>query len=235
MRLAGFALFIILLSMPLSANDSKEQVFWKWFERNQAEIYHFEKDREAIFDRLTAAMKKVHEDLTFEFGPIREGGWRELVISAGGIKSAFPSVEALHQAAPKLPKWKFLKFRQRHFPINDIEFADRKVRSSDVHYVIFKDEYPNKVGIMIFLDGYSEEGEGNIWEQIGYLFLDKALGEYDVETHVGAIVFFDRSSKYFEHARSLAELPSHFDMRLGRKINYEQVGGDDSLPRGPHP
>ncbi len=71
----------------------------------------------------------------------------EFVISAGGIKAAFPSVEALHAAAPKLPKWTILKFRQRRFPINDIEFANKKVKSSDVHYTIFKDDDPKKVGI----------------------------------------------------------------------------------------
>lgn len=53
--------------------------------------------------------------------------------------------------------------------------------------------------------------------QIGYLLLDEALGEYDVETHVGAIVFFNRISKYFEHARPLSELPSHFDEKLRQK------------------
>jgi hypothetical protein len=219
--LGGFVLIAGLLPMPLFAKDTKEQAFWKWFAKNQHELYHFEKDREAIFDRLSAAMEKVHDALTFEFSPIRENGTREFVISAGGIKAAFPSVEALHATAPKLPKWTVLKYRQRRNPLNDLEFAGRRVKSSDVHYAIFKDEAPNKVGIMMFLDGYTEEVKGNVWRQIGYLSLDEALGEYDVEMHVGAIVFFDRSSKYFEHARPLAELPSHFDERLSRNINSE--------------
>lgn len=68
---------------------------------------------------------------------------------------------------------------------------------------------------MVFLDGYAESDHGT-WGQIGYLFLDQALGEFDVESHVGAIVFSDRESRHFQHARPLAELPRHFDESLGK-------------------
>ena len=214
------------MPMSLFSKDTKEAVFWKWFEKNQEELFGFEKDREAIFDRLGNALHKVHGDLTFEFGPVQKDGTREFVISAAGIKATFPSVEALYAAAPKFPKWTILKYRQRRFPINDIEYAGHKVKSADVHYAIFKDEDPKKVGIMIFLDGYTEEEKRSVWGQIGYLFLDEALGEYDVETNVGAIVFFSRQSKYFEDARPLSELPAHFDEKLGRKEKSESGKGE---------
>ena len=63
---------------------------------------------------------------------------------------------------------------------------------------------------MVFLDGYKED-EKSTWGQIGYLLLDEALGEYDVETKVGAIVFQSRESKHFERAHPLRELPKDFD------------------------
>lgn len=194
-----------------------EREFWEWFEQNQDDLFAFEKDEEAIFDRLAEAMNQVHEDLTFEFGPVDEDGARPFVISAGGIKSAFPSVESLYAAAPTLPKWRFIKYRQRSNPINTLEYADREIKASDVHYLIFKDEDPDKVGIAIFLDGYTEEDHREIWGQIGYLLLDDALGEYDVETRVGAIAFFDRTSEHFQHARPLPELPAHFDRTIAAK------------------
>ena len=216
MKPALTLLLLILMPFSLFGKKTKEDTFWVWFEANQADLHDFDKDREAIFDRLSEAMNKVHPELTFEFSPIRENGKREFVISAGGIKDAFPAVESLHSAAPELEKWTFLKYRQRRNPINDLRFAGKEVKADEVHYAIFKDEAPDKVGFMLFLDGYTEEERGTVWGQIGYLFLDEAIGEYDVEMHVGAIVFFDRSSKYFEHARPLAELPSHFDEKLGR-------------------
>ena len=46
---------------------------------------------------------------------------------------------------------------------------------------------------------------------IGYLFLDEALGEYDVEMKLGEIQFESRKSKYFERARPLAGLTKAFD------------------------
>lgn len=99
-----------------------------------------------------------------------------------------------------------------------------------MHYAIFKDEDPRKLGIMIFLDGYTEQEKRSVWAEIGYLFLDEALGEYDVETHVGAIQFFDRKSKYFKQASPLSELPAHFDEKLGRKIGEHDGAANGSQP-----
>lgn len=232
MKLLALIVLAVLVPMKLFATDSKEEIFWKWFEKNQDALFHFENDREAVFDRLARALNKVNDDLTFEFSPIRKNGTREFVISAGGIKTAFPSVETLYVAAPKLPRWTILKYRQRRFPINDLEFAGRTVKASDVHYAMFKDVDSKKVGIMLFLDGYSEKEKGTVWGHIGYLFLDEALGEYDVETNVGEVVFLDRQSKYFEQSRPLSELPAHFDERLGRSGNSKpegQVNGNSSV------
>jgi hypothetical protein len=142
---------------------------------------------------------------------VLKNGRRDFVISAGGIKTAFPAVEALHASAPRMKRWIVLKFRQRRLPINDIRYADKKVRSEDVHYLLFKDEAPEKVGVMIFLDEYKEEEKRTVWGQIGYLFLDEALGEYEVEMKLGAIVFQSRQSKHFEAAHPLARLPKEFD------------------------
>lgn len=64
-------------------------------------LFHFETDQEKTFDKLSAELKKANPDLTFEFGPV-ENGKREFVISAAGIKTAFPYVESLFNSAPKL-------------------------------------------------------------------------------------------------------------------------------------
>ncbi|HEX2852313.1 MAG TPA: hypothetical protein VHO24_03665 [Opitutaceae bacterium] len=197
-------------SLPLFASDTKEVTFWRWFQKNEGRLFAFEKDRERTFDDLAGALKAVHRDLTFEFGPVLPDGRREFVISAGGIKSAFPAVEALQAAAPKMEKWIFVQFRSRRVPINDLEFSGKKIRAKDVHYLLFRDDSPGKVGIMIFMDGY-REAERSVFGQMGYLFLDEALGEYDVEMKLGAIEFQARDSKYFERAHPLTELPKAFD------------------------
>src|SRR4051812_11026903 len=128
-----YAILIMgFFNLQLFAGERKEDVFWRWFQKNEDRLFAFEKDREAIFRDLTSAMEKVNPDLTFEFGPIEDGGHREFVISAGGIRKAFTSVEMLWAAAPKMQRWRFVKFRPRRATINDLEYADKKVRGKDV-------------------------------------------------------------------------------------------------------
>ena len=98
----GVLLMVVsLIGCKAPAGD--EAAFWKWFASNEARLFSFERDQEAIFDELGAEMHRVNSDLTFEFGPVQNGK-REFVISAGGIKSAFPAVKALYRSAPELKR-----------------------------------------------------------------------------------------------------------------------------------
>jgi hypothetical protein len=78
--------------------------FWQWFDAHQDELFDFEVDQERIFNDLSEQLIQVHPQLTFEFGP--KADWREFVISAGGIREAFPAVSSLVAAAPKLDRWR---------------------------------------------------------------------------------------------------------------------------------
>ena len=195
------------------AEAAGEEAFWKWFAANEARLFSFEQNQEAIFDELGERMKRVNEDLTFEFGPVGDGK-REFVISAGGIKAAFPAVEALYGTAPPLNRWVWVKFRPRRLPLNDLEFGGKRARVDDVRYLLAKDG--DKIGVVLFFDGYTET-QRNVYGQIGYLFLDEALGEYAVETQVGFIEFHSHESKYFSQSLPLRELPTHFDEHAGRR------------------
>ena len=190
-----------------------EANFWSWFQRNEARLFDLEQDLEQIFDELSAAMQNVNADLTFEFSPVREDGKREFVISAGGIKAAFPAVEALYEAAPTLNRWQWVKFRPRQSERTDITFGERTIPFEEVHYLMAKDY--DKIGIVLFFDGYSEE-ERSVFGNIGYLYLDQVLGEYAVETQIGFIEFHSRESQYFIQARPLSDLQSHFDEQRPR-------------------
>jgi hypothetical protein len=192
-----------------------EETFWKWFVANEPRLFHFESDQETIFGGLTRELNKVNSDLTFEFGPVKNRK-REFVISAGGIKAAFPAVEALYNKAPVLPRWVWVKFRPRRLPINDLNYGGKEVKADDVRYLLANDG--DKVGVVMFFDGYNES-EKTTYGQIGYLFLDEALGEYAVETQVGFVEFHSRESKYFERSQPLRELPRAFDDYVGRRVH----------------
>lgn len=196
---------------------SPEEEFWTWFTAHEARLFAFESDREAVFDALGEQLSRVNDHLTFEFGPI-ENGRREFVISAGGIKAAFPAVEALYSKAPPLQRWIWVKFRPRRLPINDLVYQGKTVRADDVRYLMAKAKDGEKVAMLLFFEGYND-AEKTIYGQIGYLLLDEALGEYAVETWVGFIEFQAPDSRLFDRSRPLYELPPEFDAFLARRVH----------------
>ncbi len=63
-------------------------------------------------------------------------------------------------------------------------------------------------------NGYNEN-EIEVYDQIGFLFLDEALGEYDTETYIGNIILQGFDSDYFDKSAGIELLSNEFD-----KIKY---------------
>lgn len=201
---------VLLIGTFRSSRGTREQLFWKWFQENEAKLFNFESDQERIFHQLLAQLHKVNPSLTFEFGP-KTNGKREFIISADGIKTAFPSVEALYAAAPNLPRWQFIKFRPRRAPF-DISYGDVLIKADLVRVSL--EAAGSKANLIIYLPGYSDSERRN-YMAAAFLFLDQALGEYDVETYIDQIAV--KATDEAPHSSySLQQLPSAFD-RLLRK------------------
>jgi hypothetical protein len=222
--LAIFLGFIIMFGLfKNKENGTPEENFWAWFQKNESRIFAVDvadtSSRDTIFDELASNMHKVNKDLTFEFSPVLPNGKREFVISADGIKSAFPAVESLHKQAPILERWTWVKFRPRaSIKGFKIEMHGRIISTEDVNYLLFKVDNKNKVGIMMFFDGYNEENK-NTFGQIGFILLDSTLGEYAVETQVDFVEFQSRESEFFSKSMPLDELQAHFDEYFERKVH----------------
>jgi hypothetical protein len=202
---------MVFLLFTACAKKSQEAEFWAWFTKNEDHLFHFERDQERTFDALNAAMQKVHPNLTFEFGPI-EKGKREFVISADGLKAAFPAVESLYSAAPSLQKWVFIKFRPRRAPM-ELQIGELKIKPADVEVAVEADG--NKAGFTVFVRGF-DEGKKNQFSQAAFIMLDQAIGEYDMETKVGFIEVkpFEQASTSKRH--TLENLPQMFDEFMKR-------------------
>jgi hypothetical protein len=204
------ALAVALGMISSQANASPEIGFWRWFQQNENTLYDFEGDQDQVFASLAAQMHKVDPNLTFEFGP-KKNHKREFVISADGIKASFPKVESLYAAAPNLKKWTFIKFRPRRDPyilkVGNVEVAPR-----DVSILIEHDG--QKAGLSVFVMGFTP-AQRNDFTSAAYLFLDQALGEFDVETRVGFIEVRDRATVP-SGAVSIYDLPKAFDHFLAR-------------------
>lgn len=184
--------------------------FWQWFDAHQDQLLNFELDRERIFDELSGQLNCVHPELTFEFGPKEYR--REFVISAGGIKVAFPAVTSLVAAAPKLDRWHITAFRPRRTPINRVQIRDKCFDPDDVEFSLLTNG--SLVGLQLFISGFKEDDR--TLKQIGYLMLDDALGECDVETKVGLIQMLPSESPITTRRYAYWELPTRFDQLVSQ-------------------
>jgi hypothetical protein len=182
--------------------------FWEWFAANRDVI---ERDVRAvssthpasdlILHKLGGRLAQTHPDVVHEIG-VHGDGQVELIISAGGIKAAFPTVSALIGAAPSLPGFKFTAFRPRVGP-RQLQIRGKTVGFDQVRFRASPEG--DHLGLELFIDAELDPME---LRTFGYLLLDAALGEYDVETGIGSIGI---QAGVPEDARPLADLPGEFD------------------------
>lgn len=182
-----------------------QEIFWAWFHDNENAIFDYESAQEEIFDSIGEQLRRIDKDLTFEIGAKHEES-REFVISAGGIKRAFPSVTTLAAAAPYLNRWKITAFRPRREVIGIVNFHGKRVHPEDVEVELV--DNGKQAGIYLFIPNY-KDGDPD-FRQIGYLLLDDALGEFDVETKVALIKMFPPEAEPKGFRFPLSELPQRF-------------------------
>jgi hypothetical protein len=183
------------------------RTFWQWFQQNETLLLAFEQQQNVVFAKLAAQLKPIDPELVFAFGPVSEGR-REFVISAGGIKSVIPAVQALVAAAPELPRWRITAFRPRVPGSQTINIGNCTVTPDDVACTLHADD--GKVAISLFMRGYTD-ARRNVYGSIGYILLDSALGEWDVMTKVGGIRFTAWETPSPLPKIPLAELAAAFD------------------------
>lgn len=190
-----------------------QDAFWEWFLQNERRLFEFdpldEDTREKLFDEIADQLQAVDRGLTFEFGP--PDSVREFVISAAGIKSAFPAVSALTASAPRLARWRVTAFRPRRIPIVPVEINGKCVGPEDVHFTLV--DNGKVAGIYLFIPSFVESDVD--FKQIGYLLLDEALGEYDVETRLGLIKMLPPDAQTAGKRHPFSELPGLFDKLVG--------------------
>jgi hypothetical protein len=216
------------------------QEFWRWFLEHEAELFqlHPARDTNTLNRMLVPQLAKVNDDLTYEFGSDQAANSiRELVISANGYKRAFAAVKALDQAAPRtapnvVNRWRIVAFRSRTTSKESLEtdrgsimaFEGKQYSSNFIRYALMPDSRQEKIGIMLFMKGYTKEDE-HFFGNVGYLFLDHILGEYDVEMHVGAVMFNSHEVREFAFGAPLSELTKEFDFRLADKLGPKPQEG----------
>ena len=185
----------------------KESEFWHWFQRNEKRLFTLDDEQDKIFDELLEELGKINSDLTFEIGPVEEGR-REFIISAGGIRESFPAVVSLSDSAPSLPRWNIKEFRQRRWPMNSLQIEDLQMTPDEVFFSLEMDFH--QISITLFFDKYDLD-RPELFKVLGFLMLDEALGEYDVETKVSSITFGPFDELPDTNVYPLTRMPKMFD------------------------
>jgi len=168
-----------------------------------------EEEREKLFDKVARKLQKIDRDVTFEFGPPQ--AVREFVLSAGGIKRAFPAVLLLTKAAPSLARWKITAFRPRRDTGYSIQIGDTLVDPARVEFILLNNG--KRAALELFIPGMTDNV---VYKQIGFLLLDAALGEFDVETNLDGIDMLPTTARTAGKRHAFRELPALFDQLIAR-------------------
>jgi hypothetical protein len=192
------------------------QAFWTWFKKNESLLHDFELDRDTAFAALRAALERYEPELAFEFGPKDAAGQRELVLSANGIKSKFPAVQALVAAAPRLDRWRFTAFRPRRDPMMQMALGSFAIKPEDIDCCLLLDD--GELGLQLFFRGWTEALEPS-FGHVGFLMLDAAIGEYDVSMKVGVIQFLAFEMHRDAERFPLTELARRFDAQYAQLLH----------------
>lgn len=176
-----------MLDWLFGRRRTPEERFWQWFASRQADYFALrQQDQHRLFAALEEELHRIHEDLTFQFGPVTDGR-REFIISAGGIDAAFPAVDSLVQAAPDLPQWQVIAFVQRSPAKLTISYRSASLHPDKVLFA-YEPVPGSKLDVILFADSFegptAEDAKG-----AAFLLLDTVLGEYDVATRLGGIDF----------------------------------------------
>ena len=196
---------------PPPASDAvRDRAFWVWVTANVDALKGVKTGHEPTTEALSAELTKVQPGLVFELGVGREPF--ELIISADGELTLFPVVKRLVAAAPAIPGAKIIAFRPRKAVEQfAMDFEGRRLSGADLSFRALPDTArPGRVAIELYVDGW-DDAKAKGLRNAAFLLLEAAVGEFDLETKVGAIEILPLPEKPKAPLKPLADLPATLD------------------------
>lgn len=190
---------------PVASDESARKqaiaALWDWFAQNADRIRTPAPDQ-SIIGEIADRLQPIDEGLAFQIGPAtKEGQPYAFELSADGVRELIPVVEETVKAAPEIPGWKIVAFRQPA-PGATIMIRGKKVSAQDVRYQSIPNE--DKIDLIVFMPGMTElDDQESI--HAGFLLLDAELGEYAVMTRLAGVDFLPAAQAH-EGLRPLTEL-----------------------------
>jgi hypothetical protein len=195
-----------LAGLGLGNKTARQEAFWSWFQNNEEGLLAAKNRNDKIFEGLHLELEKVDDHLAFDIGPL-ERSPREFVIGADGDPLAFPAVETLCAAAPPLPRWKIIKYRQRCEP-TDRAFQATLVQANSLQVAAKKNSL-GAADLIVYIPGYSVEHRNGFFAVVNEM-LEQALGERTKGMYVTRIELQSDGARKGK-TYSLRELPAALD------------------------
>lgn len=164
-----------------SPGSESRAAFWRWFAAHKDEVATIQATRTPIVDSLVAELHKVDPRLTYEVGNNMQP--REIIITADGNKDGFPAVVALTAAAPVIPGWKVIPFRQPQAH-DSVEMGGVLLRTDDIYFHATPVE-GHRLSLMLWVKPTRELTPRIL--QLAGLLVDSAIGEYDLATRLAGM------------------------------------------------
>jgi hypothetical protein len=167
----------------LFKKTSKDKVkeFWNWFARNNHQYLFLsdvdDDEKNAMMEKFLERLHQYCEHLYFEIGAHPKDDKVDLIITADGIIEYFEKVEELVDAAPDIPGWQILKFRQPHGPGFTADYGDKVFDPEEIIFIpLYNEDMPDAIAIRVCYPDYAED-EKNTFISGTYITLDSLIGE----------------------------------------------------------
>lgn len=195
----------------MGVNQAEEiKEFWDWIKQNELKLYNTLMDyhsnrgkvnpqqQSPFLQKLSVRLKRINTNLVYEFFLNQDDNHKfEFYISAGGVKSSFPSVIDTVRNAPDSSQFNFVPFKAPHKNLEQLKtmalgYGDSRLNFKDIYFKK-QEVFEDGMSLQIFIKNYN----GNIMENYEKIFyiLDKVIGEYDVATLVKNIEMQKLTSK----------------------------------------
>lgn len=197
----------------LSKKRRKFGDFWQWLGANTTRIQAGVREGgSGVMDEISEPFKESYPDLTWEVTLSETGPW-VFCISADGTRELFEQVRAAVAAAPHIPGWKIVAFRQRGSLEATINMDGRELGYHDIWCAV--EPVGTQARVTLYVRGLTmDAAEPMVYATL--VLLDNAVGEYDAVMKIIDLNTLPlsipptKSDTFF----SLAELSAYLD-RLG--------------------
>lgn len=199
---------LVALLFVTGCKKDNDGEFWKWVGGHVSELRAVKTGEEPVVNELSAELDKAAPGLVFELGVGSDPF--EFIISADGAKERFDAVKRLAGKAPTIPGLKVIAFRPRkEIDGFEMHLGELKLAAAEVKYLsgVEKD---GKLSIDLYIEGYDATTEDAV-KRAGFVLLDSAIGEFDMETRIGGIEFHGAPAP--AGAKPLPALPAELDAK----------------------